>query len=232
MSFVGNLLEKFHEKVEKASSHALTNELCDGSLPDFKLYTYLVQDLKYFQDGLNMFGNALTHCDKPDSAIVLGKQIGFLANDENTYFHRSLAQIKQESKSDLELRVPAMLEKVPPALPEVQQYLQFLNYLAHEAKSYGEIVISIYVMEVVYLKWAEKHLKRDRAIVEALQYKHKEWVDLHSGEAFSAWVEFLAGEVERAALISDQQEKMEELFEKTLDLEISFFDACYKYGDN
>lgn len=232
MSFVSRLKEKFHDKLEKSSSHALTNELCDGTLPDYKLYTYLVQDLKYFQDGLNTFGNALTHCDKPESAIVLAKQIGFLANDENTYFHRTLAQLREESQSELKRHVPAMLETPPPSLPEVQQYLQFLSYLAHEAKGYDEIITAIYVMELVYLYWAERHLKGNRATIEGLQYKHQEWVNLHSGPAFSAWVDFLAGEVDRAAASSKLQQKIEELFEKTLNLEIAFFDACYQYGDN
>ena len=53
--------------------HPLTNELCHGTLPDYKLYTYLVQDLKFFRTARD-FQAALTHCDDKDATYcVLGE---------------------------------------------------------------------------------------------------------------------------------------------------------------
>lgn len=228
MSFVDKLLQKYQDKVQKSSSHPLTNELCNGTLPDYKLYTYLVQDLKFFQLGLQMLGSSLSHCDNAESSIVLAKQIGFFANDENTYFQRCLAQLRAEAQDQIHHHVPAMEKEFAPTLPQVLQYLQFIAHLTHDALSYGEIITCVYVMEVVYLIWAELHSNSKDTV--ALEYKHQEWVDLHRGPAFSAWVQFLAGEVNRAAG-TNLQEKMEQIFEKTLDHEIAFFDACYQYEE-
>lgn len=231
MSFVDQLLKKHKAKLELSTTHNLTNELCEGTLPDHKLYTYLVQDLKFFQYGLRVMGNALACCDRPESIVTLGKQIGFFANNENTYFHTCLEQLRLESGAEMRQFAPKMLEEVPPTLPEVQSYLDVLSYLTSETRSYEEVITFIYVMEMVYLGWAEYHLGKAGNKVSQLEYKHKEWVDLHSGAGFSQWVQFLASEVDRVAGDAQLQAQIDRFFEKTLDLEIAFFDACYKYHE-
>lgn len=229
MSFVTFLLQKYASSLDQATRHSLTNELCEGTLPDHKLFTYLIQDLKYFELGLNMMGNALARCSKPESAVVLAKQIGFVAHDENSYFHACLEQLRDESHEELQARVPHMLLEDPPAIPEVQQYLEVLRYLAHHSQSYAEIITSMYVMEKVYLGWAEQHLLQKDNKISALAYKHKEWVDLHSGPEFALWVDFLAEEVNRVAT-DEQRDTIERFFKKIVDLEVLFFDGCYYYG--
>lgn len=228
MTFVNSLLKKFEAKFLAATNHPLTNELCDGTLPDYKLYTYLVQDLKFFQLGLNLLGNTLARCDAPESAIVLGKQIGFISNDENTYFFRCLDQLRRESLTELQNKVPAMLEDMPHIIPEVNRYLSVMDYLAFESKSYEELVVFVYVMEKVYLGWAEVNISSKDTT--KLAYKHKEWVDLHSGADFESWVEFLGQEVERVAINDESKKIIENWFLKTLDLEVAFFDGCYYYS--
>lgn len=229
MSFTDFLLQKYATTLAKATHHSLTNELCEGTLPDWKLFTYLVQDLKYFELGLNLMGNALARCTCPASAVVLGKQIGFLANNENTYFHACLSELRETSHSDLQLRVPHMLESVPPVLPEVQKYLETLAYLV-PSQSYEEIITLIYVMEKVYLGWAEHNLAKKDNVILTLPYKYKEWIDLHSGPEFGEWVEFLGDEVNRVALDNDLKQKIESIFRLVVELEIAFFDGCYQYG--
>lgn len=224
MSFVKSCLAKYHEKFHASITHPLTNELCAGTLPDYKLFVYLVQDLKYFQLGLNLFGNALVHCDELKSAIVLGKQIGFLSNDENDYFHRCLAQLRTEASGEILDHVSSMVTD-PPTLPVVHTYLEALSYLTYDSRSYAEIITSMYVMEKAYLGWAEPHYEK----IQNLAYKHSEWIVLHSGPGFSAWVDFLESEVNRVA--EHDSAACEQFFVKTLELEIAFFEACYTYED-
>ncbi|PSK41168.1 hypothetical protein C7M61_000842 [Candidozyma pseudohaemuli] len=230
MTFIDQLLEKHHDKFHKLITCALTNELCKGTLPDYKLFTYLVQDLKFFQLGLNLFGNALVYCDKPESAIVLGKQIGFISNSENTYFFKCLDQLRAESKDEIEANAKSMLKDDPPTLPAVQKYLDILDYLTFKLRLYPEIITFMYVMEKVYQGWAEYHLERTPEI-KNLAYKHNEWVVLHSGPEFGAWCDFLADEVNRVGVDEESKKKCSEFFEKTLDLEIEFFESCYDYHD-
>mmetsp|Transcript_8354 Transcript_8354/g.10403 ORF Transcript_8354/g.10403 Transcript_8354/m.10403 type:complete len:233 (-) Transcript_8354:154-852(-) len=228
---IENLIEKYKEKYQKSITHPLTNELCEGTLPDFKLFTYLTQDLKFFQLGMNVFGKSLAYCDNTESAIILSKQIGFIANDENNYFDNCLSQLTETSKPELEEYCSKMmLGSNSPVLPEVEKYLAFLKYLAHESLSYVEIITFMYLMEQVYLGWADFHLLEGN-VREDLQYKHKEWIILHSGDRFTSWVEFLKREVNRVVISEDDRSKCEEVFLKALDLEIAFFDSCYTYKE-
>ena len=45
---IDKLLE-LHQDLFCNQFHLLTNELCEGLLADFKLFTYLNQDLKFFK---------------------------------------------------------------------------------------------------------------------------------------------------------------------------------------
>lgn len=224
MSHLQQLLSKHCNLFEAATQHPLTNELCEGVLPDYKLYTYLVQDLKFFQLGLNLFGKALACCDAPQLAVVLGKQIGFISNDENTYFFATLQQLESTSMTEIQEHVPDMAG-VAQTLPAVQQYLDSLSYLTYESLLYAEIVTFMYVMEKVYLGWAQYNANKKGE----LEYKHSEWIALHSGAAFEKWVGFLAAEVERVREENDSV--IEKTLVTTLQLEIDFFNACYTHGE-
>lgn len=229
-SIIDDLLKKYNDKYQKSITHPLTNELCAGTLPDFKLFTYLTQDLKFFQLGMNVFGKTLAYCDDAVSAIILSKQIGFIANDENDYFDICLREIKETNNTELEQFCPKMLRGTDsPVLPEVQNYLSYLSYLVHDSLSYVELVTFMYLMEQVYLGWAEYHLQRRS--VSDLPYKYKEWIVLHSGDKFSGWVQFLKSEVERVATTQDDRKICERAFVRALDLEVDFFDSCYLYKE-
>ncbi|EGW33796.1 uncharacterized protein SPAPADRAFT_54081 [Spathaspora passalidarum NRRL Y-27907] len=230
MSIVEKLLRKYADLYTESTTHPLTNELCNGTLSDHRLFTYLTQDLKFFQIGLNLFGNTLAYCDDPQAAIVLGKQIGFLSNDENDYFFKSLSQIKEENLQLLQEKVGDMLGDNPVTLPEVEKYLDLLKYMTYQSKSYVELITFTYVMEKVYLGWADYNI--DNGLVkQGLEFKHQEWIDLHSGEAFTKWVEFLKQEVDRVVKTEQDEKVCEEMFVKALKQEISFFDGCYNYGN-
>lgn len=225
MSFITELQNSQPSLYHKATNHVLTNELCLGKLPDHVLYTYLVQDLKYFQRGLSLFGKALALCDDHKSAIRLGSQIGFLSADENTYFTKLLAELK--ANSDLSL-VKSMTEVDSPTLPEVHSYLDAINELTYDCVSYPTIITFIYAMEKVYLEWTVVNQYQDS---RGLEYKHSEWVALHSGDSFEEWVGFLEKEVVRVCTTEEAKKDAVAIWQRTLDLEVKFFNACYYYKD-
>ncbi|CUM68057.1 uncharacterized protein PRCAT00005772001 [Priceomyces carsonii] len=227
MSIIELLVETNREKYELSIMHPLTNELCLGTLPDHKLFTYLTQDLKYFKLGMNLFGKTLSLCDNGESAIILAKQIGFLASSENSYFENCLSEIRETSKQELEKYCSAMLlGNDSPTFPSVQRYLDYMRYLIHECSSYVQLITTLCVMEFVYLGWAEYNLLKG-TVVPDLSYKYKEWVSLHSGCDFSIWVSFLKQEVDRVVITESDRTECEKTFTRVLDLEIEFFDSCY-----
>ncbi|CAX40414.1 protein Pet18 homologue, putative [Candida dubliniensis CD36] len=228
MSTIDKLLKVHQDLFLQSISHPLTNELCEGTLADYKLFTYLNQDLKFFQIGLNLFGKTLAYCDDPKSAIILGKQIGFVSTDENDYFIKTLKELEQNE--DL-IKVVINLKEENLTLVKVQQYIKYLQYLTFESNSYVEIITFMYTMEKVYLGWAEYNIAR-KAIPSDLPYKYQEWINLHYGLDFTKWVQFLHNEVERVVKTKEDFNICEKSFVKCLELEIDFFQACYEYQEN
>ncbi|KAK6877806.1 Protein PET18 [Candida tropicalis] len=225
MSVIERLLKEHNDIYQKSISHPLTNELCQGTLEDYRLYTYLHQDLKFFQVGLNLFGKTLAYCDYPNAAIRLGKQIGFVSSLENDYFTITLKELTEKS----DLSKVRKLKEQDLILPEVAKYIQFLNYLTYKTTSYIELITGLYVMEKTYLGWAQYNT--ERGIKKDLAYKHQEWINLHLDYAFEEWVNFLGSEVERVVKLEDDYKVCEAMFVKTVKLETEFFESCYSYSE-
>ncbi|RCK66090.1 Protein PET18 [Candida viswanathii] len=225
MSVIERLLKENNDIFQESITHPLTTELCQGTLADYKLFTYLHQDLKYFQISLNLFGKTLAYCDFPKAAIRLGKQIGFISSLENDYFTITLKELTDSS----DLSKVKKLKDDDLTLPAVTKYLELLHYLTYESTSYIELITLLYVMEKTYLGWAQYNT--EKGIKEGLAYKHQEWINLHLGYDFEAWVDFLASEVERVVKTEDEFKVCEAMFVKTVKLETEFFEACYTYRE-
>lgn len=265
MTFSAQLLDKYSSLYQKSISHPLTTELCTGTLPDEVLLTYLVQDLKYFKVGMNFFGRALSLCDHFPSMVVLGKQIGFIAEDEHGYFERVIGELTSAAEGGASGPINTKYGTSgaigttdgssgttdgsrEAELPQVTEYINYMEYLLKEG-DYGELITGLYVMEQVYLGWAQRN---EEIIPEGLEYKYKEWVELHRGEAFERWTEFLRREIDRVCPeersdeghgsghgasssasssatgpSSSQRDRCAAVFKKMLELEIGFFDGCY-----
>ncbi|KAI5959291.1 uncharacterized protein KGF55_005441 [Candida pseudojiufengensis] len=221
-SFIDQLIEKHNDIYIKSISHPLTNEICQGTLLNYKLYTYLNQDLKFFDYSLNVLGKTLALCNLKSSSIRLSKQIGWLAIDENDYFINTLKELES-----LDLPEISNLKRDQKILPQVSNYINYLKYLIKDCSSYLELITFCYVMEKVYLGWV-KYNETNESIAPDLPPKFQIWIDLHNGKQFIEWVEFLKNEIERIVTESNQDE-CEKIFIKSVNLEIEFFNACYDY---
>ena len=221
MSF---FITKHSDLYNKSVTHPLTTELCKGTLPNHVLFTYLNQDLKFFNLGLSVMGKALAVCPNPESRVRLARQIGFFANDENLYFTKTLEELEHEDLSQV-----AKLKSNGLVLPEVQEYLDFMKRAIYNY-DYVQIATFLYVMEKIYLDWATSELAKEKS-KSNLPYKYQEWINLHTGKAFTEWVEFLEKEVVDNTKSTDDKRKSEDTFVETVKLEIGFFESCYSYRD-
>lgn len=207
-----SLLAKYQETFQKATEHQLTRELCLGTLQDAKLYTYLAQDLQFFETGLRLICKVTSLAPSVDSLIVLAKKIGFFANDENTYFRDALDLLKPAV--DGSRREFLASEQIG----SIRNYVGFLVEMTRDQNySYAQLVTYLWCAEEVYWKWAH-----DLPRAGNLHWKYQTWIDLHDGEHFQVWCEFLRNEVNRYSL-----EEVESVFQKTLQLEFEFFEECY-----
>lgn len=226
MTYVQQLIDKNREEYEKATRHPLTNELCLGTLSDEKLFVYLTQDLQFFQYSLNLLGKTLALCDNVNASVRLAKQIGFLAEDENSYFEETLKELEGQNLSGV-----AKMRRESIVLPQVTKYISYLKHLIYASSSYSELITFCFVMEKVYLEWVEYNQETNN-IAKDLPPKFQTWIDLHSGDHFIEWVQFLSNEVERRLeLDGGDGEIYESTFVKSLKLESDFFEACYLYSE-
>ncbi|KAF6010171.1 hypothetical protein HII12_003047 [Brettanomyces bruxellensis] len=219
MKFTEQLLAKHRKHFERATQHPLVKQLCAGTLSDKILCIYVSQDLKYFYDcGKAMLKTAYL-CPDAKDVVTFNKQLGFFANDEHDYFGET---INYCVKHDPSLKKYLKADFI---LPEVRNYMAYIKRISSRIDdfNYGQMVTFIWANEKIYLQWAQNALNIPDSIPEDLHWRFKQWITLHSGNAFEQWVEFLEGQVNKYGRISE----IEPIFLKVTDLEFGFFEGCY-----
>lgn len=207
------LLSKYSEDFKRATEHQLTKELCQGTLKDATLYAYLAQDLQFFEQGLRLMCKTTALAPTADSLITLAKKIGFFASSENNYFQDALELLAPSV--DEAKREHLKTEQVG----RIKNYVNFLTEMTNDhSYTYAQLVTYLWCAEEVYWKWAH-----DLPRAANLHWKYQTWIDLHDGEHFQVWCEFLKKEVDRYTV-----EEVEESFVKTVRSEFEFFDESYR----
>lgn len=212
VSTTETLLSNYQDLFKKTTEHPLTKELCQGTLNDRTLYVYLAQDVQFFETGLRLICKITSLAPTTESLITLAKKTGFFANDENTYFQDAL-ELLQPSVQENE-RESLKNEK----LGNIKNYVDFLEEMTKDSKyTYAELITYLWVAEEVYWTWA-----RDSPRADNLHWKYQTWIDLHDGEHFQVWVEFLRDEVNNYTV-----KEVQDMFKKVLQMEYNFFQTSY-----
>ncbi|MDD7939395.1 TenA family protein [Actinomycetospora lutea] len=193
---------------EAATGHRFVAELWAGTIDDAVLARYLVQDALFLDRFVALLGAAVASADRTGPRLAIARQLGTVAGEEDDYFGRALHR----------LGATAPVEPLAPT----RGFLEIMDE-ARRSGSYPEVLTVLLVAEWLYLDWAARPQPSPR------DWLHREWIDLHRGSAFAAWVELLRTETDRVAQDADAatRERMGELFRRTVDLELAFFDAAY-----
>jgi thiaminase/transcriptional activator TenA len=208
---------RFSEELKRASEpdwsqavgHRFVNELLAGQVSDAVMARYLVQDHRFIDNFLILLGAAISHADKFESRIVLGRFVGMISNDENDYFLRSFEKLGVTEH-----------ERQHQPDGEPTRGLNGIMLEAARAGSYAAAISVLAVVEGVYLDWG---LTARQPYPQSFLYT--EWITLHNNEYFISFVEFLRRELDRvgpgsAALCRDY-------FTRSVKLEKAFFDDAY-----
>lgn len=167
---------------------------------------YLVQDFQFVDSFTALLGAAVASADTFEARVPYGQFLGQVATtEEKTYFHRAIAELQ-----------------APPAGPEpVTRDFQRLMDEVRTAQDYPLIVAVLCVAEWSYLGWASR-------ATEPLpdSWVHREWIELHEGPEFRAWVAFLRGELDRLELTEERRQQVLSVFRRAVELERRFFDMA------
>ena len=196
-----------------ATDHRFTEELHAGTIDDAVFRRYLVQDYAFLETLIGTFGHALGDAPSMAATSRLADFLGTLTDDEDDYFERSFDT----------LEVPAA-ERTDPTLQPVTRALQDLLERAAREGGYAETLAVLVPAEWIYRSWAGKGTE-----LPARDYL-AEWVTIHDNPAFDEFVSWLRTELDREgkAASNRRQQRLTRLFERTVELEVAFFDAAFE----
>jgi len=196
-----------------AVGHRFVDDIWRGALPAATLRTYLVQDNQFLDAFVALLGAAVAAADRAEGRMVHARQLGVLAGPENDFFARAF---------DV-LDVPLAERSNPPLLPPTVAFAELMHH-ARRSADYPTCLAVLVVAEWLYLDWATRPGAEPPD--EPVQ---REWIELHRGPAFEAWVGFLRSEFDRvtARLDAGALAAVTATFGRAVELERAFFDAVH-----
>jgi thiaminase/transcriptional activator TenA len=209
--------ERFTEILRAASEpawsdavgHRFVKELFAGTVPDAVIARYLIQDHRFVDSFLTLLGAALASTDLFKARLRLGRFIGMVSGEENTYFLRAFEAL-------------GVTEDRRATDPDTQPTAGFQSIIreAAETRSYAAALSVLVVAEWLYLDWASRAPK---PLPDNFVYA--EWITLHDNPDFRDFVDFLRAELDRIG--PAQADLCGDFFQRAVALELSFFEAAY-----
>jgi thiaminase/transcriptional activator TenA len=211
------MCERFSETLRAANEphwsdavgHRFVKELFAGTVPDAVMSRYLIQDHRFLDSFLTLLGAALASADTFEARLRLGRFIGMVSGEENTYFHRAFAAL-------------GVADARRAADPDTQPTAGFKAIMreAAQTRSYAAALSVLVVAEWLYLDWASRAPQPPPD-----NFVHAEWIMLHDNPDFRGFVDFLRAELDRVGPM--QADLCHDLFRRAVALEFSFFEAAY-----
>jgi thiaminase/transcriptional activator TenA len=197
-----------------ATGHRFTRELIAGQVERDAMVRYLVQDYAFIDGFVALLGAAIHAAPDLAARLPLGRFLGMIASDENTYFERAFDA----------LGVPERLRAEPPLSAPARSFRALMAEAAASGRWEDALAVLV-VAEWTYLSWALP--ARDTAAQEP--FWCREWVDLHANPGFESFVGWLRGQLDQAGAALDEagRQRVLALFRRATALEAEFFGTAY-----
>lgn len=202
------------ERWDAAVTHRFTEELAADTIDDDVFRRYLVQDYAFVGDLTGLIGHAAGDAPTVAARRRLAEFLTVVCTDEDEYFRRSFDA----------LGVPEADRTEPTLTPTTAAFSDLVWRAARTG--YPDALAVLVPAEWVYLTWGERATSGDRPD----RFYLAEWIDLHSGPTFSGTVDWLRGQLDSIgpSLSPRQQRRVARLFERTIELEVAFFESAYE----
>jgi thiaminase/transcriptional activator TenA len=214
--FSATLAARAQPAWSEAIDHPFTRELQDGTLDDAVYREYLLQDYAFLETLARVVGYAVAQAPDIDAQGTLAQFLAGVTGEENDYFERSFDA----------LDVPASTWQDPEVTATTQAFTDSLLGVAGTG-GYADVLAVFVPVEWIYLEWATR--ASDSAQTPDRWYL-AEWIDLHANPEFETFVEWLRGQLDAVGeqLDDERRERVATRFERTVELEVAFFDAAYE----
>ncbi|MFT8357880.1 TenA family protein [Bifidobacterium aquikefiri] len=205
--------EHCRDEWEAAVNHRFNRELVSDTLHDEVLRDYLIQDWQYTSGFYSLLGQAVASADLLSSKIRLSQQLGFISNDEDTYFRD---RFEQFNVSQNEIDHPIL---TPSSAGITELYTKTV-----ETRFYADAIAVLCVAESLYLEWTQRLTDFGKKLPQKEQ--NLGWVRLHLEDGFIEWVDFLIQELNRVGHAHDK--KLLARFAQAVHWELEFFNDAYR----
>lgn len=219
--FTDWLRERADPSWTDAVEHRFTHELGEGTLSEAVFAEYLVQDYAFVDVLVSTFGFAVA--DAPDMSAKRAhvEFLDTLTDEENDYFERSFDALGVD---DARRNEPALSSTTA-------AFADLLGRAAREG-GYAETLAALVPAEWIYAEWATHE---DSAYDEKGErpFYFADWIALHSNPAFEEFVTWLRRQLDAhgPAVSSARERRIEQIFCRTVDLEVAFFDDAYAVAE-
>ena len=212
----GQLRAAVADDWDAAVTHPFVAALFSGTLPVSAMRAYLVQDYQFVDSFVALMGAAVAVADTTAARMVIARQLGLVAGEENTYFQRSFDALAVADNERIQ----------PQLLPPTVSFITLMNEAAG-TRDYAACLAVLTVAEWLYLDWASR--APDPLPAEPIA---REWIELHDNPEFAAWVAFLRTELDHLipALTPPAGDRCVRFFAEATRLERAFFDAVLTCG--
>ncbi|SEL05648.1 TenA family protein [Nonomuraea pusilla] len=208
-SFSAWLREQCASEWDAVVAHPFAAAITTGDVPDAAMRRYLEQDFQFVDSFTALLGAAVAAADTFEARVPYGRFLGQVATtEEKTYFHRALEALGGSTEAATE--------------PVTAEFARLMDDV-RRSLDYPLIAAVLCVAEWCYLGWASR-----LSGPPPENWVHREWIELHEGEEFRAWVAFLRGELDRLGPALDAARRAEVLavFRRAVELERRFFDMA------
>lgn len=205
------MLRENETVLEAMVNHRFVRDIEEGQLPAAVFDRYLVYEGAFVEIAISIFALATAKAETIEQKRWLIGVMDALANQQVAYFERTLAARGVD---------PARFDL---SEPRVVSFLEGMLDIA-EHGTFLDIVVSMFAAEWMYWTWS----KRAAAAPIADPFM-REWIDMHSNEAFAAQAAWLRHEVDKAGARLGEPERshLVSVFGRTQRLEIAFHAAAY-----
>ena len=202
----------------RASRHVFVDRLGDGTLDRAAYRRYLVDDYAFIDALAAVLGKALAAAPGMRPKARLAAFLAALTSEENDFFLRSFQSL---GVAESDWRDAAMG-------PVMQAFADHMADAVDRA-GYPGALAALLPAEWIYLDWAS-WIADARPRPDLFYFA--EWIDLHAGAEFVAFVNWLMRETDRVGAEADAatRAEMERIFLGMVELEGDFFDWALAGG--
>jgi thiaminase/transcriptional activator TenA len=194
--------------------HRFVSDVKNDTLSTETFERYLVYEAAFVDTAISIFAHAVTKAETIEQKRWLIAVLDALANEQIAYFERTF----------VDRRIDPAAFKV--TVPAVANFRSGMLTIAQNG-GFLDIVTAMFAAEWMYWTWS-KQAGGGRVSDPLL----KEWVELHVHKAFADQALWLKHQIDTAGdnLDEAEQVRLEQIFERAMELEIDFHHAAYADG--